>query len=846
MPDAGIKLECADRITRRAAAGGGGTTGGGGSRDHRRHRRRRLPRHGRSKLSTGQRCGCASDCSSGFCADGYCCNESCSSGCSTCARSGSEGVCGGRAKGDPPRHTSDCKVSSANPCGLDGACDGAGSCRSALMGTACGSGTCQGAAVVGASSCDGLGKCRWEPPSFAPVFLRRQQGCLLRRVHLQQPVRRACLRPDGELRTSACQAPRARPTPTAAPGSAPTTSAATPPARGSASRASSPRASGPVRRSTWARPIPPGLPGQWDPAAAARTGCATAWAVAAYPRATVCLNPSCSGNTLNMAATCDGIGGCRMPGLQDCTPFVCGAKAGACTTVCSSDGECAPGIGCVNHSCGPKQNGQPCAQASECKSGQCVDKVCCESACTGGCRSCALVGSLGKCTMVSAGNAIPRATCSDKGATACGSNGKCDGAGSCQLYAKGTTCAGEGCGSNVYTGPSSCDGAGRCVDPRRPALQPLRLQRQQVLQRLHDRRAVPDAEPLRQQLVRPVQQRRDLHGRQSVQERLLRPRRLLRQEPAPAPASPARSPARSGPAPTSRPAPPIRRASARTRGRPPAEPTGKRQAGACQKYGSAGSVKASVPWVLTSPATSTSSLIAIGTPSSGRSSPAFSRASACCGFEQGSFAEDLAKGVQLGIEGAAMRSRLSRTSSVGETSPARTISACRAAPAKATPSSARTAPLVPAIRADRIDGEIRRRGEILGRGAFPKRWLGKAPWTDQTRRFRASRHVNTGSSPQRSCGRRASAMRRSRSECRQGACIGFIAASTPSVTRPRVSTRGGWPRRSPAVPPRSSAIAPRPRCGSCCGRSGVRSKYPSARRTAAGRDTESASTAAWH
>ena len=43
----------------------------------------------------------------------------------------------------------------------------------------------------------------------------------------------------------------------------------------------------------------------------------------------------------------------------------------------------------------------------------------------------------------------------------------------------------------------------------------------------------------------------------------------------------------------------------------------------------AGTSKASVPCRLTSPTTSISSLIAIGTPSSGRSSPALRRASAC-------------------------------------------------------------------------------------------------------------------------------------------------------------------------------------------------------------------------
>ena len=293
-----------------------------------------------------------------------------------------------------------------------------------------------------------------------------------------------------------------------------------------------------------------------------------------YARATVCLSPSCSGNVLNMAATCDGIGACRMPGLQDCTPFVCDPKAGACTTVCSADSDCAPGIGCVNHSCGPKQNGQPCAQASECKSGQCVDKVCCESACTGGCRSCALVGSLGKCTMVSAGNADPRATCSDGGAAGCGSNGKCDGAGSCQLYAKGTTCAGESCASNVYTGPSSCDGAGRCVTPDAlpcspyvcngskcfsacstdaQCLTPNRCASNSCGQSNNGATCTAANQCKSGFCAQGVCCDKSLHRRLPVL-------RALRHA--------------SGPAPTSRPAPPIRRASARTRGRPPAEPTG--------------------------------------------------------------------------------------------------------------------------------------------------------------------------------------------------------------------------------------------------------------------------------
>ena len=419
-----------------------------------------------SKLSAGQHCGCAGDCSSGFCADGYCCNEACSAGCSTCNQSGSEGVCVGRAKGDAPRTASDCKVSSSNPCGLDGTCDGSGSCQTAVNGTACGSGTCQGATIVGASLCDGKGDCLSGSTVLCTPFSCdvSKGACYDKCASNSQCDAHACdatgscgkrlpgsacmtdsqcfsgFCADGVCCNSACQG-----------------------------QCVSCKLTGRLGTCTpvdLGAPDPHGVCSDLGSSRCRQNGlCDGVGGCSLYQRAQVCLSPSCSGNVLNMAATCDGIGACRMPGLQECTPFVCDAKAGACTTVCSADSECAPGISCVNHSCGPKQNGQPCAQASECKSGQCVDKICCESACTGGCRSCALVGSLGKCTMVSAGNADPRATCSDGGAAVCGSNGKCDGAGSCQLYAKGTTCTGESCASNVYTGPSSCDGAGRCVTP---------------------------------------------------------------------------------------------------------------------------------------------------------------------------------------------------------------------------------------------------------------------------------------------------------------------------------------------------------------------------------------------
>ena len=83
-----------------------------------------------------------------------------------------------------------------------------------------------------------------------------------------------------------------------------------------------------------------------------------------------------------------------------------------------------------------------------------------------------------------------------------------------------------------------CNASGQCVAPDALPCPPVRLQRQQVLHRVHHRRAVRGAQHLHRQLVRAQGQRRVVHGRERVQERLLRAGRLLRSAPAPARASP--------------------------------------------------------------------------------------------------------------------------------------------------------------------------------------------------------------------------------------------------------------------------------------------------------------------
>jgi hypothetical protein len=112
-----------------------------------------------------------------------------------------------------------------------------------------------------------------------------------------------------------------------------------------------------------------------------------------------------------------------------------------------------------------KPLGAPCVQGTECASASCFDGVCCSTACTGACRSCALAGSIGTCAPVAAGSADPRASCAQQAPSTCGLTGKCDGSGACQRYPSGTVCAAATCVSNTLTPAAACDGQGTCRVP---------------------------------------------------------------------------------------------------------------------------------------------------------------------------------------------------------------------------------------------------------------------------------------------------------------------------------------------------------------------------------------------
>lgn len=114
-----------------------------------------------------------------------------------------------------------------------------------------------------------------------------------------------------------------------------------------------------------------------------------------------------------------------------------------------------------------KHQGQPCGAGDSCDSGlYCVDGYCCNSQCANTCQACNVVGNLGFCTNVGAGqNPIGARNCNAQTATTCGRDGTCDGMGNCRDWPSGTHCSASTCDTTTgnFTNASTCNGAGACV-----------------------------------------------------------------------------------------------------------------------------------------------------------------------------------------------------------------------------------------------------------------------------------------------------------------------------------------------------------------------------------------------
>ncbi|MCY1082821.1 OmpA family protein [Archangium lansingense] len=111
----------------------------------------------------GGECTTDSDCSTGFCTDGVCCDTSCDGQCEACNTTGSVGTCGavtGAPRGDRPACGSD-----GSECG--GVCDGTtrDTCSFPEASVQCGSASCSEGVAVTGGACNGAGACTLQTQS---------------------------------------------------------------------------------------------------------------------------------------------------------------------------------------------------------------------------------------------------------------------------------------------------------------------------------------------------------------------------------------------------------------------------------------------------------------------------------------------------------------------------------------------------------------------------------------------------------------------------------------------------------------------------------------------------------
>ena len=399
--------------------------------------------------SQGDSCTLGSECSSGFCADGVCCNTACAAGvcdaCSVATGAATNGTCSlftGTTCNDanPCTQTDTCQTgvcTGASPvtCSASDQCHTAGICSVATgvcsnpskadgtgcndanantTGDVCTAGTCAGVDHCVGVTCSALDQCH-----TAGSCTDHATG--------------ACSNPakangagcdDGTIctQTDTCQSGTC----------------------------------------TGASPLPCSDPGACQETATcdAILGCVYATKTAG----TVCRAAGCVSGQAQPAGLCDGTSaGCPGTTPVDCGSYTC--ESGACSATCAG---CIADAYCDQGTCLPKHpQGGTCSTTANCLAGSCVDGRCCGSTCTGQCEACDVGGHEGTCWPTTGAPHGSRTACSTD-SSSCG--GACDGTLRTNCTYPITSCREASCegSSNVATLGANCDGQGSC-----PALQTL-------------------------------------------------------------------------------------------------------------------------------------------------------------------------------------------------------------------------------------------------------------------------------------------------------------------------------------------------------------------------------------
>ncbi|WP_437292909.1 thrombospondin type 3 repeat-containing protein [Sorangium sp. So ce426] len=390
------------------------------------------------KNQLGDPCLAASQCASGYCVDGVCCNTACEKQCSACAAvngASSDGACtlisGGPCDDeDACTQTDTCQAgacigSTPVACAPPNACHEPGICEPATgecaypakpAGSPCGgAAACSGALLELPDRCDGFGACTDGGSQSCGVFLCAEATCPTTCASDAACVTEAyCAagtcspkKPLGAPCTAANECLNAQcigaicsldtdgdgvpdPIDNCPTVPNPAQADANADGRGDACDcASPPRPDGDAcddgNACTQTDTCRSGACVGSNPVVCAPPSachepgiCQPATGQCAYPfkpAGVLCGPSACSGAMLELPDQCDGRGTCTDGGSQSCGLFLC-AEA-TCPTTCADDAACVPEAYCASGTCSPKKPlGAACTAANECLSAQCLGGVC--------------------------------------------------------------------------------------------------------------------------------------------------------------------------------------------------------------------------------------------------------------------------------------------------------------------------------------------------------------------------------------------------------------------------------------------------------------------------------------
>ena len=287
----------------------------------------------------GAVCNKGSECASGFCADGLCCNVACAGACLTCNQPGREGTCWPVDTNKPdPRGI--CVVQAPSTCGTTGACDGIGGCARFLAETVCVPPACAGDRLNTAGTCNGLGSCRMPGVQNCEPFRCADSACVKRCTSNDDCV-------GGNVCINGSCGKRSNGQPCSAAADCVSNfcvdgvccaDACTGACR-SCALPSAPGVCTPVAAGV----DDPHKTCASEPAASCGTDgtCDGAGACRRHRPGTVCAAAHCDSNVFTPESTCSATGACVEPAAISCVPFAC--NGAQCFGRCTVDANCTPG-----------------------------------------------------------------------------------------------------------------------------------------------------------------------------------------------------------------------------------------------------------------------------------------------------------------------------------------------------------------------------------------------------------------------------------------------------------------------------------------------------------------------